>query len=145
MKSNNGEKTLLWTDVWLEEKPLCLNYSTIFELSVNKKITVKEFMDRGGDISFRRWLPNILRAQWEEVKRKVMNQHLTNTPDTIFWGWTGQGKFTVKSTYDHLTANESGEPNTKIWKAKIPYKIKIFLWLLEKGATLTKDNMLKRK
>lgn len=38
-----------------------------------------------------------------------------------------------------------GDAYSRIWKAKIPYKIKIFLWLLEQGATLTKDNMLKRK
>jgi len=31
-----------------------------------------------------------------------------------------------------------------IWKAKIPYKIKIFVWLLEQNAILTKDNMIKR-
>lgn len=36
------------------------------------------------------------------------------------------------------------ELHTNIWKAKIPYKIKIFLWLLENGATLTKENLIKR-
>lgn len=47
--------------------------------------------------------------------------------------------------YNHLTSDEEGNAHSKIWKAKIPYKIKIFLWLLEQGATLTKDNMIKRK
>jgi hypothetical protein len=31
------------------------------------------------------------------------------------------------------------------WKAKIPLKIKIFLWYLKRGVILTKDNLLKRK
>ena len=31
-----------------------------------------------------------------------------------------------------------------VWKAKISYKIKIFMWLVENNAILTKDNMLKR-
>jgi hypothetical protein len=32
-----------------------------------------------------------------------------------------------------------------IWKVKIPEKIKIFMWLVEQKAILTKDNMVKRK
>jgi hypothetical protein len=47
--------------------------------------------------------------------------------------------------YDQLTVNDSGKAHTRIWKAKIPYKIKIFLWLTENEAILTKDNMIKRK
>ena len=31
-----------------------------------------------------------------------------------------------------------------VWKAKISYKIKIFMWLVENNAILIKDNMLKR-
>lgn len=70
---------------------------------------------------------------------------LTNLQDEIFWGWTNNGFFSVKSTYEHLTRSDTGDSYKMIWKAQIPYKIKIFLWLLAKGATLTKDNMRKRK
>jgi hypothetical protein len=47
--------------------------------------------------------------------------------------------------YDMLTRNEGGESYSRIWKAKIPYKIKNLLWLVEKQTILTKDNMIKRK
>jgi len=47
--------------------------------------------------------------------------------------------------YDHLSLDESGSNFKHLWKAKLPYKIKIFLWLLEKGVILTKDNLIKRK
>lgn len=67
-----------------------------------------------------------------------------NTSDQILWKWTKNGRFSVKSTYDHLTNNESGKSCSRTWKAKIPYKIKIFLWLLEQGEVPTKDNMRKR-
>jgi hypothetical protein len=33
----------------------------------------------------------------------------------------------------------------KIWKWKLPLKIKIFLWFLQKGVVLTKDNLAKKK
>lgn len=63
----------------------------------------------------------------------------------IFWQWARSGNFIVKSTYDHLTRDDRGYSFSKIWRSKIPYKIKMFLWLLENDATLTKDNMIKRK
>jgi hypothetical protein len=34
--------------------------------------------------------------------------------------------------------------NSTIWKLKLPLKIKIFLWPLECGVILTKDNLIRR-
>jgi hypothetical protein len=44
-----------------------------------------------------------------------------------------------------MTRDDIGDSYTRIWKTKIPYKIKIFLWLVEKRAILTKDNLIRRK
>ena len=51
----------------------------------------------------------------------------------------------TKSVYDHLTLCPGGAQFSHILKANIPYKIKIFTWLVENGAVLTKDSMVKRK
>jgi hypothetical protein len=32
-----------------------------------------------------------------------------------------------------------------IWKLKMPLKIKIFIWYLQKGVVLTKDNLARRR
>jgi hypothetical protein len=34
--------------------------------------------------------------------------------------------------------------NSKVWKLKIPLRIKVFGWYLQKGGILTKDNLAKR-
>jgi hypothetical protein len=34
--------------------------------------------------------------------------------------------------------------NNKLWKLKIPLRIKVFGWYLRKGVVLTKDNLAKR-
>jgi hypothetical protein len=34
--------------------------------------------------------------------------------------------------------------NNKLWKLKIPLRIKVFGWYLRKGVVLTKDNLTKR-
>ena len=68
-----------------------------------------------------------------------------NMPDMIRWKWSNCGKFTTSSVYEQLTKNDSGNNFKHIWKTRIPHKIKIFLWLVEQNAILTKDNMIRRK
>jgi hypothetical protein len=47
--------------------------------------------------------------------------------------------------YDHLSRDEVGVSFSRIWRSKLPKKIKIFMWLLEQKAILTKDNHDKAK
>lgn len=77
-------------------------------------------------MEFRRWLPNLIYAQWVEMCRQVLNQQSSETPDMIILRWTKNGKFSVKTTYEHLSRDDIGGLHTKIWKRKAPYKIKIF-------------------
>jgi hypothetical protein len=44
--------------------------------------------------------------------------------------------------YDHLCSSEINNPN---WKAKIPLKVQIFMWLIQQEAILTKDNLAKKE
>jgi len=44
-----------------------------------------------------------------------------------------------------MFGDETDSPNKKFWKAKIPLKIKTFMWLIKHNAILTKDNLIKRK
>ena len=67
-----------------------------------------------------------------------------NEEDTPIWKWNKSSRFSTKSVYEFLTKEDSGKHFKHIWKAKIPYKIKIFMWLVENNAILTKDNMIKR-
>jgi hypothetical protein len=64
---------------------------------------------------------------------KVFSFQFVNCQDKIKWKWTGNGKFSTKSVYEH------------IWKAKLAYKINIFTWLLENKVVLIKDNMVREK
>lgn len=50
----------------------------------------------------------------------------------------------MKSMYSHLCSDEVGLYFKGIWKAKLPLKIKIWMWLINHNAILTKDNLLKR-
>jgi hypothetical protein len=47
--------------------------------------------------------------------------------------------------YNDLVVGNAPRLNLVTWKAKIPLKIKIFIWYLWKGVILTKDNLAKRQ
>jgi len=53
--------------------------------------------------------------------------------------------FSVKSLYEHMFHTEIYKPNKRLWKAKIPLKIKLFMWLVSENAILTKNNLVKIK
>jgi hypothetical protein len=69
---------------------------------------------------------------------------LSEEKDGSKWSWEKSGKFTVKSMYNRFHSEEAHKSNRKLWKAKIPLKIKIFMWLVDQNAILTKDNLTKR-
>jgi hypothetical protein len=54
------------------------------------------------------------------------------------------GQFSVKSYYLALIHSDVSNLNKRLWKLKVLLKIKIFLWYLQRGVVLTKDNLAKR-
>jgi hypothetical protein len=64
--------------------------------------------------------------------------------DTFRWNLTEPRSSTVRSLYLHLLVRQPPFRHKMIWKLKIPLKIKIFLWYLQRGLVLTKDNLAKK-
>jgi hypothetical protein len=52
--------------------------------------------------------------------------------------------FTVSSMYQYLINQGTPFMNKFIWKLKIPLKIKIFLWYIQRVVILIKGNLAKR-
>jgi hypothetical protein len=50
--------------------------------------------------------------------------------DVVFWALNKNGKFSTKSMYVFLEKSISGANYKWIWGAKLPLKIKIFMWQL---------------
>jgi hypothetical protein len=96
-------------------------------------------------VTFRRWLFDCLKDQWDKIMQESNSFQLKSDPDIVRWSIESNGKFSVKSLYNGLTQNESGMFHKRIRKGKILAKIKKFLWLITNNAILTKDNLRKRK
>jgi len=88
--------------------------------------------------------PGFFFEEWMSVLEETFAYNFENQSDKVSWKWGGKGVFTNKSVYEHITSGQSSASFAHIWQARLPYKIKIFTWLLEKNVVLTKDNMVKR-
>ena len=74
----------------------------------------------------------------------VYQHTFDDSKDTPVWRWNKTNIFSTKSVYEFLTRENPRKHFRHIWKAKIPYKIKIFMWLVENNAIITKDNLIRR-
>jgi hypothetical protein len=81
---------------------------------------------------------------WYHLVSKVVSINLTNDKDVFVWNLQKCGNFSVRSLYTSIIQCGVVHSKCKLWNIKVPLKIKIFLWYLWKGVTLTKDNLAKR-
>ena len=73
----------------------------------------------------------------------LLNINLQEGRDTFIWSLQANGCFTVNSMYKNLV-NNGIKVTQEIWRAKIPLKIKIFMWDLKRGVLLTNDNLARQ-
>ena len=95
------------------------------------------------NVSFHRGLVEQYRVQWMNLVAQIAHVRLNNKKDTFRWNLTSSGIFSVQSMSTSLLANDNVVTNKDIWKIKMSLKIKVFMWYLCRGVTLTKDNLVK--
>jgi hypothetical protein len=96
------------------------------------------------NISFRRALVDNNLREWLGLVAQIWQVQLKEGSDFFKWSLTRSGLFTVRSLYHHLIDKHPPFQHRKIWKMRITLKIKIFLWFLQRGVVLTKDNLARK-
>ena len=139
-----GDQTSFWKDIWVCDTSLMDKFPQLFEICNETEINVEKAVKQGWQLSYRRWLNEDLQCQHRRLKVLLASFAVNNKNDKPKWSWENTGIFSVKPTYAHLSRNELGAHYKLIWKAKLPLKIKIWLWLIEHNAILAKDNLAKR-
>ena len=77
---------------------------------------------------------------------KLDHVHLNGVRDSVGWKWEKSGSYTTKSMYKHLSSSViTSKYLKKLWKNKMPMKLKVFLWLglqnkLQTGEALKNKN-----
>jgi hypothetical protein len=72
----------------------------------------------------------------------LVDLNLHDTPEVFSCSLHSIGQFSVKSMYVALV-NNGVRLSPKISRAKMPVKIKIFMWYLKRGVILAKDNLVR--
>jgi exonuclease III len=141
----NGTNTRFWIDTWTGNLPLKDKYPSLYNIARDRQTTVAKVMSSSPlDISFRRSLVDHNLRMWLNLVASISNVLLVQGTDYFKWTLTKSGLFTVRSMYRDAMDNHPPFQHKKIWKYKIPLKIKIFLWFLRKGVILTKDNLARK-
>lgn len=142
---NNGQQIRFWEDVWIGNVSFQQKYPSLYNIVRKKNDIVASVLSSVPlNVSFRRSLQDNDLRNWNELVMSIMHIQLNDNKDTFKWNLKANRIFTVHSMYLAVINNGVVERNTMIWKLKMPLKIKIFMWYMYKGVTLTKDNLAKR-
>ncbi|KAJ3679687.1 hypothetical protein LUZ60_017698 [Juncus effusus] len=70
---------------------------------------------------------------------------LSSASDNPKWRWTSDGLYSANSSYKFFfKTNRKSYWNAKVWKIKIPMKIRFFLWLLGLNRLPTQHNLVRK-
>ena len=141
----DGRKTRFWEDTWAGQEPFKVSYPSIYNIVRDPHATVAKVMaKRPLNLSFRRALVDNKLVEWHNLVAQINHVELVEGSDTFRWNLTKSGLYSVRSLYLHLIDTQPPFQHKMIWKLKIPLKIKIFLWYLQRGVVLTKDNLARK-
>ena len=141
----DGTKTRFWEDTWVGDKPLKVKYPSLFNIVRDPHATISKVMaTRPLNISFKRALVDNKLIEWLNLVARIADVELVEGSDYFNWNLTKSGLFSVRSMYLHLIDTQPPFLHRKIWKIKILLKIIIFLWFLQRGVVLIKDNLARK-
>jgi hypothetical protein len=141
----NGSQVRFWEDTWLGNSTLREQYPSLYNIARHKQDTIVEvFSTSPLNISWRRDLIGCKLTAWNDLVPRLANIVLNQESDEFQWNLHTNGQFLVKSHYLAMIHSDIPNLNKHLWKLKAPLKIKIFMWYLQRGVILTKDNLAKR-
>ena len=130
-KVGDGSLTSFWSDIWLGQSPLKVQFPNIFRICEDPTAMVADCCaDIGWLINFRQILSLEENSSWEELLSVLQNMNLVQgVRDDITWALDSSKAFTTKSLYRFITHRGMCIPASEdVWRSKLPLKIKVFMW-----------------
>jgi hypothetical protein len=126
----DGKKARFWRDVWIGNCTLRVCFPELFEICNQQEWTVHKVLRDGGlNLTFRRNFRLSHTSEWEDLVMLVEGINLSQTPDTVKWNLEKSGLFSTALLYRELMfPRVVNKWMMCIWRAKLPLKVKIFLW-----------------
>jgi hypothetical protein len=105
-KVGDGVWTRFWEDIWLGDKPLAVQYPSLYHIS--GLVSIAHVLSHAPlNIIFRQALTGNKGSRWLLLARRLVDIHLTNKPTTFVWKLTKNGLFMVKSLYLDLMNDQT--------------------------------------
>ncbi|CAA0837783.1 Unknown protein [Striga hermonthica] len=142
----NGQRIHFWTDRWLTNSTILLHEARQPVPEYLLTWTLDRFVD---DVGAWRWdlFQPLLPATVLMRIAAILPPSPDLGDDIMYWGWSGDGRFTTKSAYEFL-AGPQPENNGRLWKHiwswSGPQRIRQFMWLIVKDRLLTNDERYRR-
>ena len=154
----DGKHISIWDDWWIPTKQPHLISPPVMSVNIGEYRKVADLME----IQPRRWKIEVLNQLFSEyVTKKIMYIPISyqDSPDKLIWTASTSGIYSVKSAYqllkDHYAEKSNcGEASngelmkdlwSRVWRLRIPPKVKNFVWRACLNILPTKSNLKKRK
>ncbi|XP_058746830.1 uncharacterized protein LOC131619786 [Vicia villosa] len=160
-KVGNGSAVSFWNAAWLKDSSLNSLYPNLHNLSSKKFMSVteagKEVEEQWiwGDFGLVQPLYIADTASLEDLKRSVQEVTVcSDRSDSVTWRKNPAEGYTVKEGYgfcftppevnDHVGEAARLKVFERLWRIKIPFRIRAFGWRCIWNRIATKDNLAKR-
>ncbi|CAA7040260.1 unnamed protein product [Microthlaspi erraticum] len=143
----DGQSINFWTDKWLMGSALC--DLTMAEIPLEAlHLKAGNLWSNGIGWDLQRIIPYTSEETRLEMAAVVVNLNAGRS-DTISWGETADGRFTVSSAYRLLSRDEYFKPNMsnffrRVWRIRAPERVRVFLWLVSNYGIMTNQERLRR-
>jgi hypothetical protein len=122
MVVGNGCRTSFWKNFWIGDGPLAVMFPILFDLTIDKDITVNKVLSSNFDaLSFRRRMTDNLQGLYDDLVALCSDYNLSNQEDKLIWRLGNKG-FTVNSLYKKNLMDQIKVPYRFLWKSKLPQK-----------------------
>ncbi|XP_038688673.1 uncharacterized protein LOC119987842 [Tripterygium wilfordii] len=142
---HNGKDTLFWLDVWIGDSPL-------FDISlknvnmVDMYRPISHYWRRGVGWNWHT-LKDFLPSHIEQKLAAFMLSEDDDVVDSLCWGKSCSGEFSIKTAYDIATGYEGVNTNKiwrSIWKIEAPQRVKAFIWMVKHQRLLCNSERVRR-
>ncbi|KAG7566501.1 Reverse transcriptase domain [Arabidopsis suecica] len=143
----DGRQIRFWVDSWCSGKPLLDMENGILPEDY-ATITARELWQDGRGWDLTKISPYISEHRRLDLAAIVLD-NVTGAVDRISWRESQDGKFSVSSAYEMLTYDESPRQNMEkfykqMWKACVPERVRVFMWLVGNQAIMTNAERFRR-
>ena len=98
------------------------------------------------DVEFKRSFGFEEMAAWGELQELIQEIFLSEEEDVVRWSLETKGEYSTKSLYRWLSYQGVSDVQLqRIWKLKVPMKIRIFLWQVIQDRLPTREQIFTRK